>query len=144
MGIIRIPLRFEGSVGEKVVYALFDSGATYSCLNEEIAGFIETPAKLRTPLEIGTASANHYVVVEEAMRADFYHEDIRLSDEFMVVPGLSEEAIIGVNTLQKWRIKLDFEHDKVIVNPKVAEYILKDLKALKDLRNPRHEEIESE
>jgi hypothetical protein len=46
----------------------------------------------------------------------------------MVVPGLSEEAIIGVTTMQKWRIKLDFEHDTVIVDPKVAKLILKDIK----------------
>ena len=62
------------------------------------------------------------------MRADFYYNDIRLSDEFVVVPGLNEEGIIGVNTLQKWRIKLDFEHDTVIVDPKVSKLILKDLK----------------
>lgn len=128
MGIIRIPLRFEGSIGEKIVNALFDSGATYSCLSAETAYEIETPARLYQPMQIAMASSSHFVVIEEAMRADFYHEDIRLSDEFMVVPGLSEEAIIGVNTLQKWRMKLDFEQDKVIVNPKVAEYILKDLK----------------
>jgi predicted aspartyl protease len=128
MSIIRIPLRFTGSKGEKIVYALFDSGATYSCLSTETANEIETPVKLYEPLRIATTSESYCVAVEEAMRADFYHDDIRLSDEFMVVPGLSEEAIIGVNTLQKWRIKLDFEHDKVIVNPKVAEYILKDLK----------------
>jgi hypothetical protein len=46
----------------------------------------------------------------------------------MVVPGLSEEGIIGGNTLQKWRIKLDFEHDTVIVDPKVSKLILKQLK----------------
>ena len=37
---------------------------------------------------------------------------------------LSEEAIIGVATLQKWRIKLHFEHDKVIVDPKAAKLSL--------------------
>ena len=62
------------------------------------------------------------------MRADFYFEDIRLSDEFMVVPNLSEEVIIGANTMQKWCIKLDFEHYTVIVDPKVAKLILKNLK----------------
>jgi hypothetical protein len=62
------------------------------------------------------------------MRADFYYDDIRLSDEFMIVPGLSEEVIIGVNTLQKWRIKLDFENDTVVIDPKVAKLILKQLK----------------
>jgi len=128
MGIIRVPLRFEGSVGEKIAYALFDSGATFSCLRPDIAEAIEEPKALRRPMEVATASEGHFVKITQALRADFYHQDIRLSDEFMVVPGLSEEAIIGVNTLQKWRIKLDFEHDSIIIDPKVAKLILKELK----------------
>jgi predicted aspartyl protease len=121
-------MRFEGSKGERIIYALFDSGATFSCLNEEYAAEIGNPELLRTPIEVATASEDHFIKVKEAMRADFYLNDIRLSDEFMVVPNLSEQAIIGVNTLQKWRIKLDFEHDSVIVDPKVAKAILKELK----------------
>ncbi len=128
MGIIRVPLRFEGSKGEKILYALFDSGATFSCLKDDVAVQIETPAKLRTPLEVATASQGHYIKISQAMRADFYFNDIRLSDEFMVVPDLNEDAIIGVNTMQKWRIKLDFEHDTVVIDPKVAKLILKQLK----------------
>lgn len=127
MSIIRIPLRFEGSVGEKTLYVLFGSGATFSSLRPDIAVQIEEPKKLRRPMEVATASEGHFVKIAEALRADFYYGDIRLSDEFMVVPGLSEEAIIGVNTLQKWRIKLDFEHDTVIIDPKVAKMILKEL-----------------
>ena len=42
------------------------------------------------------------------MRLDFEINDVRLSDEFMVVPYLSEEVIIGVTTMQKWRIKLHY------------------------------------
>lgn len=123
-------MRFEGSKGEKIIYALFDSGATFSCINEEYAEEIGNPEQLRTPLEVATASDSHFLRVKDAMRADFYLNDIRLSDEFMVVPNLSEQAIIGVNTLQKWRIKLDFEHDTAIVDPKVAKLILIDLKVV--------------
>lgn len=123
-------MRFEGSKGEKIIYALFDSGATFSCINEEYAEEIGNPEQLRTPLEVATASDGHFLRVKDAMRADFYLNDIRLSDEFMVVPNLSEQAIIGVNTLQKWRIKLDFEHDTAIVDPKVAKLILIDLKVV--------------
>src|SRR5688500_17285199 len=103
MGTIKIPLRFEGSKTEKTLYALFDTGATFSCLSEDIAQAIGIPVKMITPLEVATASHAHFIKITEAMRADFYFEDIRLSDEFMVVPGLSEECIIGVNTMQKWR-----------------------------------------
>jgi hypothetical protein len=52
---------------------------------------------------------------------EFYIDDILLSDEFLLVPGLREEAIIGSATMQKWRIKLYFEHDRAIVDPKVSK-----------------------
>ena len=61
----------------------------------------------------------------KTLLSEFYINDIRMSDEFMVVPNLSEEAIIGATTMQKWRIKLDFEHDKAHVDPKMARLQLK-------------------
>jgi hypothetical protein len=128
MAFIRAVILLEGSLGEKAVTARFDNSIAYACLRPDIAGAVEEPKTLRHPMEVATASEGHYVKITQAMRADFYHNDIRLSDEFMVVPGLSEEAIIGVNTLQKWRIKLDFEHDTIIIDPKVAKLILKELK----------------
>jgi hypothetical protein len=52
---------------------------------------------------------------------DFYVNGLRMTDEFMVVPNLSESVIIGATTLQKWKIKLDFEHDTIIIDPRVAK-----------------------
>ena len=69
---------------------------------------------------VGT-SEGHYIEVNERVSLDFYMDDILLSDEFLVIQGLSEEVIIGAATMQKWRIKLDFEHDKAIVDAKVAK-----------------------
>jgi hypothetical protein len=125
MSIIKLPLFFEGSLGEKTLYTLFDSGASFSCISEEAARDLEQMIKMRKPLEIATAAKDTYLKIEYRMTVDFYYNDIRLSDEFMVIPNLSEDAIIGVNTLQKWRIKLDFEHDTVIIDPRVAKAILK-------------------
>jgi len=51
-----------------------------------------------------------------------------LSDEFPLSPDSREELFIGAATLQKWRIKLVFEHDQVIVDPKAG-------KAAVDLRH---------
>jgi hypothetical protein len=121
MRIIRIPMLFVGSLGEKTLMALYDSGANLSCINPDCLVEIETPIPLRRIRQIGTASANHYIEVTERVSLDFYQEDILLSDEFLVVPGLSEEVIIGAATMQKWRMKLDFEHDAVHVDPKVAK-----------------------
>ncbi len=122
--IIRIPLRFEGSKGEKNLYALFDSGANYSCINETVVEDLEMLTSIHTPMRLATASDTVYMEITSRTTLDFYHEEIRLSDEFLVVPGLSEEVIIGANTMQKWRLKLDFEHDTVIVDPRVAKLIL--------------------
>lgn len=125
MSIIKLPLHYEGSQGEKVLYTLFDSGATFSRISPDAIEDLESPIKLFRPLEVATAAIGHYLKIEERIVVDFYINDVRLSDEFYVVPGLSEDAILGVKTFQKWRIKLDFEHDTVIVDPKVAKAMLK-------------------
>lgn len=123
--IIKLPLSFRGSKGEQKLYALFDTGSTYSCIREDLAEKIGLLDKLPESRYFGTASENQYLKVESGMRLDFEINDLVLSDEFMVVPQLSEEVIIGATTMQKWRIKLDFEHEAVIIDPKVAKFILK-------------------
>lgn len=121
MSVIKQPVLYLGLKGEKKLYTLFDSGANLSCINPELLKEIETPTGLGVIRKLATASEGHFIEIKEAVRLDFFIDDILLSDEFLVVPGLSEEAIIGAATLQKWRIKLDFENDKVIVDPKVAK-----------------------
>jgi hypothetical protein len=126
--IIKLPVLFEGALGSQTLYTLFDSGATFSCIHPDMAIKIAAPQKLIRPLDVATASEGHFLKITEKIVTEFYINDTRMSDEFAVVPGLSEDAIIGVTTLQKWRIKLDFEHDTVIIDPKIAKAILKELK----------------
>ena len=124
MSIIKIPVSFEGEKCDKVLYTLFDSGSIYSCLSPEVGHELANTTKFKRPLFFGTASEGTYIEVKEACRLDFYLNDIRLTDEFYIVPGLSEDAIIGATTMQKWRIKLDFESDMPIVDPKIGKIIL--------------------
>jgi hypothetical protein len=121
MSIIKHPLLYVGSKGEKILKTLFDSGANLSCIHPDQIRDIETPIHLGRVRRLATANVGHFIEVKYVIRLDFYINDVLLSDEFLVVPNLSEEAIIGAATLQKWRIKLDFEHDQVIVDPKVAK-----------------------
>lgn len=144
MSVIKIPILYAGSKGEKRLYTLFDSGANLSCINPGYIRDLEVPVKLGIKRNIHTASEGHFIEVTEVIRLDFYLEDVLLSDEFLVVPGLSEEAIIGAATMQKWRLKLDFEHDTVHVDPKVAKLQLKKSRAMdamsdfKILSGPHH------
>ena len=122
--VLRIPLLFEGSKSSKNLYALFDSGATYSYINEDRAEEMEIFTPLHHPMKLATASEHVFMEIVNMVRLDFYKDDIRLSDEFLVVPNLSEDVVIGATTMQKWRIKLDFEHDEIIIDPKVSKLIL--------------------
>lgn len=121
MSVIKQPLLYVGTRGEKMLYSLFDSGANLSCINPDVIESLEIPAHLGRIRRLATASEAHFIEITEVVRLDFYINDVLLSDEFLVVPGLSEEVIIGAATMQKWRIKLDFEHDTIFVDPKVAK-----------------------
>jgi hypothetical protein len=48
-------------------------------------------------------------------------DDYRFSDEFMLISDFSEKIVIGAATLQKWRIKLNFETGEVIIDPRVTK-----------------------
>ncbi|MEW6102294.1 MAG: retropepsin-like aspartic protease [bacterium] len=128
MAVIIKNVRLEGSKGKIEKEALFDSGATYSCIQPELASCLGNLEPLPEPLELGTAKEGENVTAKERISLDFHLNGFRLSDEFMLIPNLSENVIIGAATLQKWRLKLDFEHDEVIVDPRVLKLRLIKLK----------------
>ncbi|MCD6220073.1 retroviral-like aspartic protease, partial [Candidatus Calescamantes bacterium] len=109
MAVIQKEIKLVGSKGERKVEAIFDSGATYSCIKPEIAEELEIVLSLPEPMEFGTAKEGERLTAKEVIRLNFYIDGYRFSDEFMLIPHLSEEVIIGASTLQKWRMKLNFE-----------------------------------
>ena len=125
MGVIINRIKLAGSKGEKKVDALYDSGASFSFIKKELAASLDTILPLPKPIEFETAKEGEILVVEKAVRLDFYIEGIRLSDEFLIIEDFSEEVIIGAKTMQAWRLKLDFEQDRVIVDQRVTRFMLK-------------------
>lgn len=121
MTIIRLPLLYVSSKGEKTLHTAFDNITTLSCINPDHINDLETPIRLGRVRQLITTGTRQYIDIREAVTLDFYINDILLSDEFLLVPGLDEEAIIGDATMRKWRIKPDVEHNRVIVDPRVAE-----------------------
>ena len=121
MAIIEKSIKLKGSKGEKEITALFDSGATYSCIQPQLAKQLGRTDSLSEPKNFGTAEKSRKVVATDAIRLDFALNGYTFSDEFMVIPGLADPVIIGVATLQKWRMKLNFETDEVVIDPKVTK-----------------------
>ena len=121
MAVIQKTIRCAGSKGSQEASALFDSGATYSCIQPELAQVLEVVLPLPEPREFSTAKEGEKVTAYGRVSLDFYLNGYRFSDEFMLIPGVSEPIIIGAATLQKWRMKLDFEADEVIIDPRVTK-----------------------
>ena len=128
MSIIRYPLLFRGTKNDKYLYGLFDSGANLSAIRKYLAEQIDVLIKLREPIRLATANSNDFMQVNYKFVSEFFLNDVQLSDEFLVLEDLSEEVIIGAATMQKWRMKLDFEHDTVSVDSKVAKLQIVHLK----------------
>ena len=125
MSIISQQVKFAGSKGEADVETFFDSGASYSFIKKSVAeklGFLDMLPEI---MLFETAKENESISIKQAIRLAFLINDVKLSDEFLVAETLSEDVIIGASTMQKWRIKLDFDNDKVIVDKKASRLILK-------------------
>jgi len=121
MSIIKAPLLFRGNKSDKYLYGLFDSGANLSAIRKDLAEQIDILIPLPQIKRLATANSNDFMQVSHRIVCDFFLNDVQLSDEFLVLEDLSEEVIIGAATMQKWRMKLDFEHDTVSVDSKVAK-----------------------
>ena len=121
MAVIEKEIKLVGSKGERIAMAIFDSGATYSCIEPELASKLGMIEPLPEPMNFGTAKKGENLLAKEAIRLNFYLDGYRFSDEFMLIPELSEQVIIGAKTLQAWRMKLNFETDEVIIDPRVTK-----------------------
>ena len=125
MGVIFNRIKLVGSKGEKILEAMYDSGASFSFIKTDLAKKLGIIEKLPKPKEFETAENNRKIIVTERVTLDFFIEGINLSDEFFIADNLSEEVIIGAATMQKWRLKLDFEEDRVLVDQRVTRLMLK-------------------
>ena len=118
--MIRLPIRYVGSLGETRLMTLFDSGSSLSLINPDLIKTTAIPVPLNPYRKITTKTKGYFIEVKSCVVLQFFVNDIMLSDEFFVIPHLSEEAILGASTMRKWRIKLDFENESVQVNPNSA------------------------
>ncbi|MEW6681132.1 MAG: retropepsin-like aspartic protease [bacterium] len=121
MGLITKKLKVMGDKGEREINCLFDSGASWSFIRKDIQEEIITPNPLRQPMFFSLGDGKGRVEAKE--RAFFYLAlpEGTICDDAVVVSSLAEEMIIGAKTLQFYKIKLDFEHDDIIVDKKALE-----------------------
>lgn len=120
MAVLYKSVKLVGTKGSEEVEALFDTGASYSCIRKDLAERLETVLPLPQPLQLETAEGGRRMEVRERVMLDFWFKGCRFSDEFLVVPNLSDPVVIGAKTMQAWRMKVDLEAEDVIIDPRVT------------------------
>jgi hypothetical protein len=111
MNSIKLPINFEGSKGNKTLKTLMENQTIYSLIDVKYAIQLGELTTLRKPKTV--LNANKLIEINQVVLLDFYVNNLCFSDEFMVVPNLSESVIFGQTTIRKWRIQLDFKTNSV-------------------------------
>lgn len=120
MGLIYKDVLLKGDKGGKGFNALLDNGASESFIRRDLAQQIATISKLSIPREFELGKG--ILLVEESTPIlDVEVDGFRLFWHFLVVPDLSEELIIGADFLQRWKIRLDPEKEKIIIDEKALK-----------------------
>lgn len=121
MLLLHRTLYYGGEIGQKRLSTVFDISFNLSCIHPDQLKEMAYAQKIGVPRVLKFASHQSPVIVKQVVCLDFYINDILLSDEFLVVPELNREVIIGAATIRKWRIYLNLEDDIIEVDPKVAK-----------------------
>ena len=124
MGLIIKTLRVAGDKGERRLEVLFDTGASASFVRQDAAEKIATTLKLPSPEAYTLGDGVGKLRVRETAVLYVYIDGVRISDNFIVAPRLSDSVIIGATTLQKWRVRLDLENERVIIDKRMARLLL--------------------
>jgi len=123
MGIIRKEIVVAGSRAQRKCEALFDSGASACFAREDVAEKLGQVVK--APFQLAFKLGNN-TTMKVGKTIDLFLDikGHKLPLQFLVVPELPYELIIGADFLQRWKIKLDPVTEDFIIDEKALELIL--------------------
>ena len=123
MGIIVKEMMVAGSTEERRCQVLFDTGASACFVREDVASEMGQIVKALYPLAFKLGN-NTVMRAEKTMDLFLEIQGHHLPFQFLVVPELPYEVIIGADFLQKWKIRLDPVTEDFIIDEKALEIIL--------------------
>lgn len=117
MGLIRKRLSLIGPRREKQADCLFDTGASRSFIRPELVRSLglskaELPRPLRIRLGKGSTRVSQVVAVMIRLNG------ATLADTAYVMPGLTEDYVLGAEFLEVYGIRLDPKRRRLVLPPK--------------------------
>ena len=117
MGLMRKGLPLIGRRGKKQVECLFDTGASSSFIRPQLVGILGLPTTdlvkpLRIRLGKGSAKVSRLAAVMIRLNG------VTLADTAYVLPGLTEEYVVGSEFLERYDIRLDPKRRSLLLPPK--------------------------
>ena len=117
MGVIRKSLPLVGRRGKKEVECLFDGGASSSFIRPDLARKLGLPTtNLLRPLRIRLGKGSTQVSKLAAVIVRL--NGATLADTAYVMPGLTEEYVLGAEFLERYDIRLDPKRRRLLLPPK--------------------------
>ena len=115
MGIIERSLIVSGFSKKTRVKALFDSGSSFSIINEKIVKQIK-PIKIQKCSETLILGDGRKIKIKERVIYQIYLNKNNYFQKFLVM-DIPDQMIIGVDFLQTYGHTLEFKNDTVVSKP---------------------------
>ena len=117
MSLIRKKFPFVGRRRKREVECLCDTGASSSFIRPELVRELELPtADLLRPLRIRLGKGSTRVSKLAAVMIRL--NGVTLADTAYLMPGLSEEYVLGSDFLERYDIRLDPKRRRLLLPPK--------------------------
>lgn len=117
MGLIRKKLPFIGRRRKAKVECLFDTGASSSFIHPGLVRALGLPTtNLLRPLRIRLGNGSTQVSQLAAVMIRL--NGTTLADTAYVMPGLTEEYVLGAEFLERYNIRLDPKRRRLLLPPK--------------------------
>jgi len=120
MGLIIKNLKIAGDKGDGEVTCLFDTGSSKTLIREDIAERFATIVSLIHPIYFKMADGKTELEARKVVNLFITINGCEIFEPAIVVKDLSDEMLIGAETMQVKKIKLDLENEKIIIDKSAA------------------------
>lgn len=120
MGVLIKELEIIGDKGRSKAKTLFDSGASDSVIRKDVAQKVASFLRLSEPVDFVLGDGKITMTSQYFTGISFVLKECTFpAQRVLIVDELEDEFILGVDAFQRWKFRLDFEHEDVIFDKSV-------------------------